>query len=79
MTNPLVEIVEENEDKFFALFSQSGGRLSFEERQGEKGDFLEVKVLNEEAKLAGVVWFFGKRRAYIEDIRLAILETLENS
>ena len=72
MKNPLIEIVDENEDKFFALFSQSGGRLSFEERQGEKGDFLEVKVLNEEAKLAGIVWFFGQRRAYIEDIRLMV-------
>ncbi|OLS26467.1 MAG: DNA-directed RNA polymerase subunit H [Candidatus Heimdallarchaeota archaeon LC_2] len=72
MKNPLIEIVEDNQEKFFGLFSQTGGRLSFEERQGEKGDFLEVKVLNEQAKLAGIVWFFGQRRAYIEDIRLMV-------
>ncbi|MCH8906964.1 MAG: hypothetical protein IH840_07730 [Candidatus Heimdallarchaeota archaeon] len=72
MKNPLVELVEENKEKFFTLFDQYGGRLSFEERQGEKGDYLEVKVLNESAQLAGIIWFFGPRRAYIEDIRLMV-------
>ncbi len=72
MQNPLTEFVEENPDKFFALFDQSGGRLSYEEKDGEKGDFLEIKVLNEKAKLAGIVWYFGNKRAYIEDIRLMV-------
>ncbi|MHA2253492.1 MAG: DNA-directed RNA polymerase subunit RpoH/Rpb5 C-terminal domain-containing protein [Candidatus Kariarchaeaceae archaeon] len=72
MRNPLIEVVEENEDKFFALFEQTGGRLSYEEKDGEKGDFLEIKVLNESARLAGIVWYFGMKRAYIEDIRLMV-------
>ncbi|MHA2170936.1 MAG: DNA-directed RNA polymerase subunit RpoH/Rpb5 C-terminal domain-containing protein [Candidatus Kariarchaeaceae archaeon] len=72
MRNPLIEVVDENQEKFFALFEQSGGRLSYEERVGEKGDFLEIKVLNEQAKLAGIVWYFGMKRAYIEDIRLMV-------
>ncbi|MDH5646922.1 MAG: hypothetical protein OEZ01_12985, partial [Candidatus Heimdallarchaeota archaeon] len=72
MKNPLVELVEGNQEKIFALFEQSGGRLNFEERKGEKGEFLEVKVLNEQARLAGILWFFGPRRAYIEDIRLMV-------
>jgi len=67
--NPLIEITEKNEDKFFALFGESDGRLSYEIKESQKGEFLEVKVLNEEAKLAGIVWFFGPQRAYIEDIR----------
>ena len=68
-TNPLIQIAEENEDKIYALFKISSGRLNFELKTGEKADFLEIKVLNEEAKLAGIVWFFGHRRAYIQDIR----------
>ncbi len=72
MTNPLREMADANEDKFFALFNQDSGRLSYEDREGEKGLFLEIKVLNEEAKLAGIVWFFGAKRAYIEDIRLLV-------
>lgn len=68
-TNPLAQIVEDNEDKIYALFKLSSGRLNFEPKAGEKADFLEIKVLNEDAKLAGIVWFFGHRRAYIQDVR----------
>ncbi len=68
-TNPLIQIAEEHSDKIYALFEISTGRLNFELKNGEKADFLEIKVLNEEAKLAGIVWFFGHRRAYIQDIR----------
>lgn len=64
-----MEKVQEEEDKFIALFGQTGGRINSEEKKGEKGDFIEVKVLNEQAKLAGIVWYFGSKRAYIEDIR----------
>ena len=71
-SNPLSDLVEEQESKFFQLFNQSGGRLSYEIKSGEKGEFLEVKVLNEEAKLAGIAWFFGMKRAYIEDVRLLV-------
>lgn len=71
-SNPLSDLVEEQESKFFQLFNQSGGRLSYEIKSGEKGEYLEVKVLNEEAKLAGIAWFFGMKRAYIEDVRLLV-------
>ncbi|MHA2502711.1 MAG: DNA-directed RNA polymerase subunit RpoH/Rpb5 C-terminal domain-containing protein [Candidatus Kariarchaeaceae archaeon] len=72
MSHPLIEIADENKEKFFALFDQSGGKVDYTIEQGEKNEFLEVKVLNEEAKLAGIVWYFGPQRAYIEDIRTMV-------
>ncbi len=65
----LKEQVEENEDKILAIFGIDEGRLSYEERSGEKTDFLEIKVFTPDARLKGIAWFFGNKRAYIEDVK----------
>ncbi len=67
--NILQEQIEENQDKVFAIFGIDEGRLSTEERTGEKADFLEIKVFTSDARLKGIAWYFGNKRAYIEDVK----------
>jgi DNA-directed RNA polymerase subunit H len=73
--------IEPHHDKIFALFKLSDGRLSFEEKKSDKTErtgkterrvYLEIKVFNDEAKLAGIVWYFGNKRAYIDDVRIMV-------
>ncbi len=73
--NPLIDLAEKEEEKFYYLFGENEGKLIYEVREAQKGEFLEIKVLNIEAKLAGIVWFFGPQRAYIEDIREMVLRS----
>ncbi len=73
----LVKEVTENQDKILSLFKLSSGRIDYVEKYSEKGDkagkkekriYLEVKVFNDSNQLAGIVWYFGKNRAYIHDV-----------
>lgn len=79
MESILEEKVKKEEKKIFALFNLSSGRWILEERQSEKENdtgkrsaYLEIKVLTDDNKLAGIVWYFGDKRAYIDDIRQMI-------
>jgi len=69
--------VTENTDKILSLFKVPGGRIDHVEKYSEKGDkggkkerrvYLEIKVFNDSNQLAGIVWYFGKNRAYINDV-----------
>ncbi len=67
--NPLIDIVENYRENIFSLFNIISGDLVYYVKNGYIADYLEINVLNEYNKLEGIVWFFGHRRAYIQDVK----------
>ena len=77
----LEQEVEKNRSKFLDLFKLTSGRINREKRESEKSTksgkqerrfFYEVKAFNDKNQLAGIAWYFGRNRAYIEDVRTMI-------